>query len=335
VKLSEQSPVSIAERFGIKVSRVKKIRSGIFKIVTPVGKTYSLKRMPKQLAHLQWSDQVLRRVQNNGFPHLAWRNPRIPEGKRLYVISKEGAPYVLTPWIQGRMPSPRSIRDMRACGAALARFHLAGSSGLKDSMAHSKIGTWNSTLRSQHQNLQGKIAKANKNNYSSPINHFLQKHGAEILHYSNQARAFLRNSGYRSYRNRPLHTGVLCHRDEGPSNFVFNTKGTYLIDFETLHVDLRAYDLYRIIYNSCKDYKWDFSIAKAILDGYLKVTKLSKTDYELIRVWLRFPFSTYLVLSSSERFPLTASWLKWALTSEKKISLFLRNLDRYAKKHGS
>lgn len=336
MRLNEPSPVSIAKKFGIKVSRAFPIRSGIFKIVTPVGKAYSLKRMPSHLAHLKWTDQVLLRVKNNGFPHLAWRNPRMPEGKKLYVFSKQGSPYVLTPWIQGRMPSPRSIRDMKACGTALARFHLAGSSAVKSGInAHSKIGSWPRMLLNKHKDLQSKIARANKNYYSSPINRLLQKNGKEILNYSNQARTFLKNSGYYAYRNRPLQTGVLCHRDGGPSNYIMNSTGTYLIDFETLYVDLRAYDLYRIIYNCSKDYKWDFSITEAILDGYQKVTKLSKTDYELIRVWLRFPLSTSLVLSSSDRFPLTESWLNWALSSEKRISQFLQKLERYAEKYGS
>ncbi|WP_237712515.1 hypothetical protein [Paenibacillus elgii] len=114
-----------------------------------------------------------------------------------------------------------------------------------------------------------------------------------------------------------------------------NAKGTYLLDFETLHVDLRAYDLYRVIYNSCKDHQWDFKIAEAILNGYRQVAKLSKTDYKLIRIWLRFPLSTYLVLSPFKRFPLTEKWLQWALSSERRIGPFLQKLDSYAATHSS
>ncbi|MGO4184187.1 phosphotransferase [Paenibacillus sp. TAF43_2] len=330
--MSEQPISSIAERFGIKASRIKKIRKGVYRVVTPSGKIFSLKRMPKQLARLQWTDRVLRRVQNSG-PLLAWRNPQMPEGRRLYVISQKGEPYVLTPWISGREPSPRSLSDMHACGVALAQFHLAGRTGLKGKIAHSRIGSWHSTLRYRQRNLQKKITKAIRNGFSPPINRFVQQHRSEILHYSSQAGALLRSSGYRAYCRSPRQNGVLSHGDGGPSNFIINEKGTYLIDFETLHVDLRAYDLFRVIYNSCKDYNWNFAIAKAILTGYRKVAKLSKTDYELIQVWLRFPYTTYLVLSPFERFPLTTSWLQWALASERKIGSFLQKLDNYAAKH--
>ncbi|MFD0713223.1 phosphotransferase [Paenibacillus sp. GCM10027626] len=322
----------LVKQFEVKVSVQKQIRGGIYRIVTPNGRTFSLKRMAKQLARLRWIDRTLLRVQRNG-PLLAWRNPQKPEGRKPYAISQKGELFVLTPWISGRKPSPLSLTDMRACGIALARFHKAGQSALKGKIAYSEIGTWYSTLHTQHRYIQKKIAKAKRNGFSLPISRFIQQHGSEILRYANQAKAFLRSSGYESYRQSRRQNGVLCHGDGGPSNFIIKAKGTYLIDFETLHVDLRAYDLYRVIYNSCKDYRWNFSIAKAILDGYRKVTKLNKTDYKLIRVWLRFPLTTYLVLGSSKRFPFTKSRLQWALESERRIGPFLQKLEEYAARH--
>lgn len=290
--------------------------------------------MPKRFARLRWIDRVLRRVRNSG-PLLAWRNPQMPEGRRLYVISQKGEPYVLTPWISGRMPSPRSLSDMRACGVALARFHAAGRTALMGEIANRRIRKWHSSFLYRQRNLRRMMAKANRNGFSSPISRLLQKHCSEILHYSSQAGALLRSSGYRSYCRNPRQNGVLSHGDGGPSNFILNVKGTYLIDFETLRIDLRAYDLYRVIYNSCKDYHWNFAIAKAILTGYRQVAKLSKTDYKLIQVWLRFPYTTYLVLSPFERFPLNKRWLQWAIASERKIGPFLQKLDNYAMNHSS
>ncbi|WP_409341768.1 phosphotransferase [Paenibacillus sp. MBLB4367] len=332
--MSAQSITGIANQFGVRVSTQKKIREGIYRIVTPNGITYSLKRMRKRRERLRWIDRTLLRVRRRGIL-LAWRNPQKPEGQKSYAITQKGEFFILTPWIAGREPSPRSLADMRACGVALARFHKAGRTGVKGSIAYSEIGTWYSTLRSRHHYILKKIAKANRNGFSLPINRILKQHGSEILRYSNQAKALLQSSGYRSYRRNPRKNGVLCHGDGGPSNFIINAKGTYLIDFETLHIDLRAYDLYRVIYNSCKDYKWNFAIAKAILDGYRQVIKLHKNDYKLIRVWLRFPFTSWLVLTPFKRFPLTKKWLQWALASERRVGLFLQKLDKYAAKHSS
>ncbi|MBB6735645.1 phosphotransferase [Cohnella zeiphila] len=325
---------AIVKRFGMNASKQKKIRKGIYRIAAANGKTYSLKRMPKRVTRLRWIDRVLLKVRQKGLL-VAWRDPQTPEGRKPYAVSPKGELFVLTPWISGRKPSPRSLIDMRACGIALARFHKAGRAGLKGKFAYSAIGTWPSTLRTRERFIKKKIVKAKRNGFRLPISRFLQQNGPEILRYASMAKSLLGTSGYQSYRRNPRKTAVLCHGDGGPSNFILNKKGTYLIDFETLHVDLRAYDLYRVIYNSCKDYQWDFSIAKAILDGYRQVSRLKRSDYRLIEVWLRFPLTTYLVLSPFKRFPLTKSWLQWALKSERRIGPFLKKMNNYAKRNSS
>ncbi|MBO9605191.1 MAG: phosphotransferase [Paenibacillaceae bacterium] len=331
--MSVQSVSRIANQFGIKVVGHKQIRKGIFRVIARNGRSYSLKRMPKPLARLKWVDHMLRRSSNKGL-RLVWRNPQTPAGRKLYAVSPKNELYVLTPWLAGRMPSPRSLGDMRACGIALGRLHNAGRSGLKGYFAYSQIGTWPQTLQVRQRYMQKKIAQANRKGYgNTAIAFFIRRHGPEMLRYASKAKALLRSSGYYSYRKHPRAHGVLSHGDGGPSNFIRNAKGTYLLDFETLHVDLRAYDLYRVIYNSCKDHKWNFKIAAAILNGYRQVAKLNKTDYKLIRVWLRFPLSSYLVLSPFKRFPLTENRLQWALSSERRIGPFLQKLDNYARKH--
>lgn len=333
--MSEQLILTIANQFGIKPASVKKIRKGVYRVTSTGGVVYSLKRMPKSPAQLRWIDRVLRGVRKKGI-RLAWRNPQTPEGRKLYAASPRGGLYVLTPWIAGRMPSPRSLSEMRACGVALGRFHRAGSGAIKRHFAYNQVGAWPSILRARQRDLQNKVAKAKRNGFArTAINRFVRLHGPEMLRYANQAKALLRSSGYFSHRHRPRKRGVLCHGDGGPSNFVMNASGTYLLDFETLHVDLPAYDLYRVIYNSCKDHRWNFKIAKAILTGYRQASKLSKTDYKLIGVWLRFPRTSCLVLSSYERFPLTEKNLHWALSSERKITRFLQKLKQYAATHSS
>src|SRR5690606_8894417 len=129
----------------------------------------------------------------------------------------------------------------------------------------------------------------------------------------------------------------LCHGDGGPTNFIMNAKGTYLIDFETLRLDLRSYDLYRVIHNSCKDHRWDFEIARAILDGYQSVSKLNETDFRLLKVWTYFPREVFKLLSRYDR-------SRNRTDIEKELSIviqqyklkdeLLRQLDRYSGMEG-
>lgn len=326
--------IRLAGRFGIRVKQIRKIRQGIYRVDTRAGMRYCLKQMPMVQSRLRWIDRALRIVRAQGFGRIAWRHPERPEGKRLCIISQD-ATFVLTPWFAGRHPHTRSLADMRACGAALARFHAAGRavSSRGGHAAGNRTGVWLSELRERRRELQRNLAPTRRRKFGAGISHLLRQHGPELLHYAVLAEKMLRTGSYRALRYTSRSNATLCHGDGGPSNFLLGAGGTYLLDFETLHVNLRAYDLYRLIYNSCKDSGWRFSTAQAILDGYRQVTALRRHDYELMKPWLRFPRTTGLVLAPGERIPTTKGRLQWALASERKISRFLRRLDRYAAKH--
>ncbi|WP_143151537.1 MULTISPECIES: hypothetical protein [unclassified Paenibacillus] len=119
-----------------------------------------------------------------------------------------------------------------------------------------------------------------------------------------------------------------------------NSKGVHLIDFETLRLDLRAYDLYRVIYNSCKDHKWNFAIARSFLDGYQSVSKLDRNDFHFLKAWLRFPQTMYLLLRTfkhpraNDKTAAERGFHR-ALLDERKILPFLKQLDQYSKRRGA
>jgi CotS family spore coat protein len=322
--------------FGVKAMRIRRAKKGVYRVVLRTGKTYSLKRMPVSPKVLRWMDRSLHSISANGFNRLAWRRRHTKAGRRL-LVKAGGRSYILTPWISGRWAKPRSARDMRACGAALGHFHKAGGRNrrLKPG-AVNRVGKWPSELRAKHLMISKLVLKsARKKHNLHGMDRLLRRHGREILRYSRQARRLLNIRGYRkACRNRRLIR--LCHGDGGPSNFIRNAKGMHLIDFETLRVDLRAYDLYRVIYNSCKDHAWRFSIARQILDGYQSVTKLSKADYAMLSTLLRFPRTTSLLLNRYRLFNIRgrkrlAKPFTRALRAERRMAVFIRKLRRYAR----
>ena len=190
---------------------------------------------------------------------------------------------------------------MRVCGRTLANFHKTGLvSSLRESRMN-MLGKWYAELRMKHETLFRHISLSKQTSHPNRLDLFLRKHGDEILSYSSKAQSILGKSGYRLECKEAERQPHICHGDGGPTNFIFNDNGSYLIDFETLRVDLRAYDLYRIIYNSCKDHEWNFTIARAILDGYQVESKLNAADVELTKVWLRFPRTVVLLLNKYHR----------------------------------
>jgi CotS family spore coat protein len=328
----------LAKKFRIQVRKASSVIRGVYRIELHNGRKYALKMMRCPASRLRWIDVTLSRVRTK-FPRISWRRPGY-KGEKVLWARLGRRRYVLNPWIRGRWPSPVSVKDMKACGMALARFHLAGLSvKVPRKGEFNTLYKWPSDLRAKHVRLKRQILIARRGGFQNSMDDFLKKHGSELLRYANEARRLLRNSSYRSACAKARLKRPLCHGDGGPTNFILNQNGTHLIDFETLRVDLRSYDLYRVIYNSCKDHGWNFRIARALLDGYQQVAKLSRTDFELIKVWLRFPRTTDLLLNLYRRSGPAgkASVLKKmgsALEAERKITRFLRQLDRYAENKG-
>jgi Ser/Thr protein kinase RdoA (MazF antagonist) len=317
-------PVS---RFGVRVRRISKVQNGVYCLTAQNGKRFAFKRMPVYPVTLRWMDRSLLAVRKNGFTKLGWRNRKTKEGKRLYVrLRRGGFPRILVPWISGRWPSIHSPRDMRACGVALARFHRAGRSSRRPAAgAVNMVGQWPAALGTQHR-MMSTIMQNSKQ---------LRKYRTAALGYSFEARRLLRQYGYHRICRSRRDTVTLCHGDGGPTNIIMNAKGVHFIDFETLRIDLRAYDLYRVIYNSCKDHGWPFAKIKPFLDGYQSVEKLGQSDFAMLRALLRFPRTTYLLLQTYRRVGARtiAKEIPRSLGSERRVSAFLERLEAYRGSH--
>ncbi|HEX7057188.1 MAG TPA: phosphotransferase [Bacilli bacterium] len=314
---------------------MKIVQKGVYRIVTPEGNEYCLKRMPYPPVQLRWIDKTLQQMRLTGAIRIGWRNPHEKSGKRLFVKwRRESPPFVLIPWLKGVWPSPHSNRQMKDCGTLLAKFHQAGKKiKIATPGRQNMMGKWPSYLREEQNKLRNAVYKANRNGFHSPLDRLLQKHGSEILQMAGASIRALRNSNYKSLCRNTQAT--LCHGDCGPTNLIRTGKGMYLIDFETLRLDLRAYDLYRLIFNSCKDHNWNFAIAKAILDGYQKVCKLNRSDFQLLKILLRFPrgmcklIQHYDKKSPKEKLQVERDFPK-VLAHERRRSAFLKKLDSYA-----
>ncbi|KIL40950.1 hypothetical protein SD70_09940 [Gordoniibacillus kamchatkensis] len=329
----------LARQFGVRAKRIIQVKSGVYHLVTPAGSHYCLKKMRYAPSRLRWMDRVLRRLRKRGFPAIAWRNPRGAAGHPLFALpTPRSSPFILTPWIVGKQPSPASKADLKACAQALATFHIAGRKAASPAAgAYCVLGKWPSKLRSHEAFLQRQIRRARQNRLAMPLNKVLQKYGPELLDRAERAMGLLKGSDYKSLCRKAAANGTLCHGDSGPKNFVITSQGVYLIDFETLRIDLPVYDLYRMIRLSCKNKGWQFDTARAILDGYESVSKLRRADYDMLKAWLLFPHKAVKLLRHCSRLGEAgqrriAQTLRSVIADERKLAPLLDKLDSYAKK---
>ncbi|SDC80894.1 spore coat protein, CotS family [Melghirimyces thermohalophilus] len=325
----------LSRRFGIPVKEMSIVKTGVYRVVTPGGKKYVFKRMAYPPARLRWIDRTLLRLRRDGSVPIVWRRPHKRWENRLFVrVKPQGPPYTINPWAKGRWPSPRSTKEMEACGRLLATFHRSGNNiAIPKKGQNNQMGRWPSYLRSELNVLRRVISKAKRNGFRSPLDKMLQKHGEEILQMGRAALRALKQSRYPSICQQRKAT--LCHGDGGPSNFLLHGNRLRLIDFETLRLDLPSYDLYRVIFNSCKDHHWNFTIARSILDGYQQVNQLQPSDFEMLKILLRFPrgmcklIEHYDKKSAKEKRRIEREFPR-ILAEERKMNSFIKQLENYA-----
>lgn len=332
----------LARKFGIEAKEIKKVYYSVYRIVTPDGKTYCLKRMRYAPSQLKWIDRTLAKLRQRGFSRIAWRDRNRSGGKPLYIRrSPNGVPFLLMPWIKGVWPSPKSIGDMKESGKILAEFHLAGKEiAITGSGSRNMIGKWPALFRQRHNVLLRKVRIAKTNGHGTALDPLLRKHGAALIKRSRDAIRLMKNSGYRRACRNAREQGSLCHGDGGPTNIILTGGESYLIDFETLRHDLRAYDLFRVVYNSAKDHGFRYPIVKAILDGYQSVSKLNRDDIDLLKVWLAHPHRVSRILGKYDKLPYAKKLkklreLRLVLSQERTILNLLPKLDDYLGKESS
>jgi CotS family spore coat protein len=335
---SKRSVVKIAKSFQLQANKAVCVKSGVYRLSAKDGGEHCLKKMGYPKDRLVWMDTVLCGIRRKGFRTIAWRDPASSVGKILYVRPNAGAsPYILTPWLKGRIPSPKVKEDMYACSQALARFHLAGRSvNIPAKGAENLLGRWPVMIRERKVVLERQIGLAKRQSRPSPIDDLLRKHGDGLLQRASQALRTFKKREYFELCERSKRKGaVLCHADSGPKNFILTKQGPSLIDFESLRLDLRMYDLYRMIRLTGKKNRWDFTLSQAILDGYRSVSKLEPFEYELLAAWLLFPQKAFRTLNkyaqagAAEREELEKK-LEKAIKFEQGIPELLRKLSDYA-----
>lgn len=317
----------IAKKLNVSIQRKMKINDGLYKITLTNNKTYALKRMIMPVQSLRWVDRTIRAIKKNGYSKLSWRNPNTFAGERLFGSYRQGGhPFVLMPWIYGRYPSVHSESDMRRCGIALAQYHKASNRYRTVKFgAINNVGKWPQMLRKRHI-LISQFIKRN--------GHLLGNNGAQMIAYSNQAKAMLKTFNYAQKCRTHRRLITVCHGDAGPTNFILNKSGVYFIDFETLQIDFRANDIYRAIYNAGQHNGWRFATIKAFLDGYGKVCKLEKADIELLSILLRSPRMVYLLMRhygnvNKQGKAQIVKQLPHAIKMEMRITRLLKQLNAY------
>lgn len=207
-------------------------------------------------------------------------------------VSINGTCFILLDAIEGKNPSYSSPQELREVVRGLAKFHKAsvGFFPPSDSKPKIHLGTWVEDYTEQIEDMN----KYYKNEVSNKEKNLIGKAiSEEFPYFYKQAQSAiegLKGSEYAEWVEKTAKTGCLCHQDFAAGNLFLNGSDLFIIDTDSITVDIPARDIRKLVNKIMKkNEKWDADLAKRIFSHYQMENSLTSSEWEVVRLDLLFP----------------------------------------------
>jgi spore coat-associated protein S len=315
----------------IKLIRVKRERA-IWKIGTDQGMLF-LKKVPRNEAETKFILAAVEYLREKGV-HF----PEIYSAKNNQRYVKDGNDcYILLEAIEGEIPRYQDESDILHVTSELAKFHRA-SAGFKaplDSQPLNKLENWEQTylLNTEivshfHPRKNALIRKKLTKKYQTQF--------LKCLKRIDQMEAFLKSGGMAAWKQKIGESGGLCHQDFNRWNLRVTPAGDiYILDIDTLAVDLPATDIRSFVYNYVRVEKTaNPETIYKIFENYHRVNPLTAEEWEIVKKWLLYPRDLINLCKKYRKNRDEISekhfihQLKWFVETEMKLERYLKDFDK-------
>jgi CotS family spore coat protein len=99
----------------------------------------------------------------------------------------------------------------------------------------------------------------------------------------------LNESKYNELAFQTREEGIFCHHDFTYRNIINGTGGMSVINFEYCCYEIRVYDLANFLRRKMRKCNWNTNEAGVILDNYNSVESLSRDEFVILKLLLKFP----------------------------------------------
>lgn len=277
----------VFDRYNFNVISYKKARSA-FKVKTTEG-NICLKRFKHGKNKAKNGSILVEELSKNNFKNTAQFIRT--KNDNLFVRYKKFFFYA-TEWIDGEECDLSQITEAKKCAELLAKFHLATCKIDTQSIKiQSNLRNWPQIYKNKLYDLPKYenmiIKKKIKNNfdltYMNNIDKFYER-GLITL-------KILNDSEYYRLSKKAETEHTICHDSFYYQNIIKKGDEYYIIDLDSIIVDLQINDLGKFIRRlmSKSDYKWDFEKAKKIIEGYNSINRLTKEELKVMLALINFP----------------------------------------------
>ncbi|MBB3113685.1 spore coat-associated protein S [Paenibacillus phyllosphaerae] len=289
-----QSQVTaILAQYPIQVKSVRIIqdkgKKAAWTVETSTG-TKILKKSPARKERLLFLMQATKHLQNNGASI-----PRIVATREGVDFAEDanGACYVLSEAVQTTGRIGYTGEELNQIMREMAKFHIAsrGFQANRGTKSRNHLGRWENGYQNHLDNLE--LFKALANRSSSTFSKLFMQHVDAYIKQGNEALAVIQGNAYRRWVNKVSVQRNLCHQDFAAGNLIKTSKGFYIIDMDSITLDLPARDIRKIFNKVMKKTGWSAVKATAMLRAYHERHPLTKEECSVIYADLLFPHLFY------------------------------------------
>lgn len=275
------------DRYGLNILEIVRVRSA-YKIICKEG-VFCLKRMKHGRHKVKNGYLLVEYLKNNDFFNIA-NYIKTKEDKYYFEYDK----YILylTEWIDGEECKIDSIEESINCAKLLAQFHLAVS-GIDTTKLtiKSNLKNWPKIFLSNLYGLEQFKRIISKKKLRNDFDNVYYDHIDTLYNRGLLALNILNKSDYYKLSKISNDNKTLCHDSFYYQNILKKDEKYYLVDLDSIIVDLQINDLgkfiRRIMYK--KEYKWDFDKAKSIIEAYSLIKPITAEELEVMLSLIIFP----------------------------------------------
>jgi len=274
-------------KYNIKVIDMVKARSA-YKIITD-KEPICLKKMHSGKYKAANGCYLVEQLKNKDF-HLMAKYIRTSDGN-LYVKSNSMVFYV-TEWIDGEECSLSNLEEVLECTKLLGEFHKATDKIDSEKLKiKNNLKNWPKVFNDNLRELERYKKIIERKKIKNEFDSIYLGNIDEFIHRGLIALKLLNNSEYYRLSKEANERKTICHDSFYYQNIIKKANKYYIIDLDSIIIDLHVNDLGKFIRRLMhkSEYKWDFNKTKKIIEAYMSINPLSKSELEVMLALIIFP----------------------------------------------
>ncbi|OGS68548.1 MAG: hypothetical protein A2Y96_00975 [Firmicutes bacterium RBG_13_65_8] len=276
--------------WSLEVRSLKVRRSVVF--VEAVEGHYCLKPIRKSQSRLEFMQQVQEHARSRGFARL---QPLVRTTSGAAAVWRDGVPWTLTAWVEGRDLSYDRLEEVRRAARVLAGFHVAASEfqNPEGRGPTSNIGKWPAKLASRTRDLLAALDRCSAApGLGGEFGAELAGHAERLTEHSHRSVRRLASPAYADLCRPYLNNRIVpvCHGDPAAHNFIVRSDGEVeLIDLNSLRADLPCVDLWKLISRLGFHHGWEPGALTPAIKAYCEERPLAAGERGVLLGLLWFP----------------------------------------------